>query len=150
MDREGLFHCEKSDSIYSDIPTIDKLLHKRNKMQQTLLLKALTLLVNIGNIYSKKYRKGYKAAYPHRGCRESIMSKIEIDIKRLKETVVLKNMTLEGLAGELGMSRTTLYRKLRRGHAGLTLKEAADIAASLQLTGSQVNVIFGGGYVPRV
>lgn len=107
-------------------------------------------MVNIGNIYSKKYRKEYKAAYPYRGCRESIMSNIEIDIKRLKETVVLKNMTLEGLAGELGMSRTTLYRKLRRGHAGLTLKEAADIAASLQLTGSQVNVIFGGCYVPRV
>ena len=78
------------------------------------------------------------------------MVKREIDIPRLKETVVLKNMTLEGLAYALGMSRSTLYRKLKRGHAGLTLKEASDIAKALDLTSSQMSVIFGGSYVPRV
>ena len=78
------------------------------------------------------------------------MSNTEIDIKKLKETVVLQNKTLSGLAGELGMGRTTLYRKLKRGYAGLTLKGAADIAEHLSLTSSQMSVIFGGRYVPRV
>ncbi|MBR6677019.1 MAG: helix-turn-helix transcriptional regulator [Clostridia bacterium] len=78
------------------------------------------------------------------------MAKREIDITKLKETVVLKNMTLEGLAYNLGMSRSTLYRKLRRGHSGLTLKDVADIAKALDLSSYQMSVIFGGSYVPRV
>jgi len=75
---------------------------------------------------------------------------MDINITRLKETVVSKNTTLEALAYEMGINRSTLYRKLRRGYAGLTLRDAATIASSLELTPAESAVIFGGSYVPRV
>lgn len=75
---------------------------------------------------------------------------MEIDIAVLKQIVIMKNTTFEALAYELGIDRTTLYRKLKRGTSGITLKDAATITESLELSPTEVTRIFGGRYVPRV
>ncbi len=73
--------------------------------------------------------------------------KMEIDIEKLKETVILRNTTLEALAYEMGINRSTLYRKLKRGPSAITLKDAKTISRSLELSPVEANIIFGGGYV---
>lgn len=73
-----------------------------------------------------------------------------IDVNTLKETVIMKNTTLEALAYEMGINRSTLYRKLRRGSSGITLKDADIIAKSLSLSKAESDRIFKGAYVPRV
>jgi len=75
---------------------------------------------------------------------------MEINIERLKETVVSRNTTLEALAYELGINRSTLYRKLRRGQSAITLKDASTISRSLGLSPMEQVSIFGGGYVTRM
>lgn len=75
---------------------------------------------------------------------------MELNIAELKQIVIMKNTTFEALAYELGIDRTTLYRKLKRGTSGITLKDAATITKSLELSPSEANRIFGGKYVPRV
>ena len=75
---------------------------------------------------------------------------MDINIARLKETVIMKNTTMEALAYELGISRTTLYRRLRKGSAGLTLKDAHTISRSLGLSRPEAISIFGGIYAARM
>lgn len=105
-------------------------------MQHSELSKALTKLVNIGNIYSVKNRKD--------------RWKMDINIARLKETVVTRNTTMEALAYELGISRTTLYRRLRKGSAGLSLKDARLISHALSLSRAEEMGIFGGCHGVRM
>ncbi len=76
--------------------------------------------------------------------------KMEIDIEKLKETVVSRNTTLEALAYELGINRSTLYRKLRRGPSAISLLDAKTISKSLRLSPLEADSIFGGGYVSHM
>ena len=73
--------------------------------------------------------------------------RMEINIEKLKQTVIQRNTTLEALAYELGINRSTLYRKLKRGHSAITLKDANTISKSLRLSPNEADSIFGGGYV---
>ena len=73
--------------------------------------------------------------------------KTEIDVATLKDTIIRKNTTLEALAFEMGIARSTLYRKLRKGSAGITLKDATTIASCLELSEGEAVDIFGGSYV---
>lgn len=75
---------------------------------------------------------------------------MDINIEMLKRAIVINNTTLEALAYKLGINRSTLYRKLRKGVAGITLKEAETISRYLHLSRAEAAGIFGGGYVPRV
>ena len=72
----------------------------------------------------------------------------KIDIEMLKETVVTKNTTFEALAYAMGINRSTLYRKLRRGTSGITLRDAEKISNCLALSRAEASRIFGGAYVP--
>ena len=71
---------------------------------------------------------------------------MEIDIVELKKTVVNRNTTFEALAFELGIDRSTLYRKLKRGAAGVTLKDMYTISDCLGLSPTEESTIFGGRY----
>lgn len=73
---------------------------------------------------------------------------MEINIEKLKETVISRNTTLEALAYEMGINRSTLYRKLRKGPSAISLTDAKTISKSLSLSPAEANTIFGGGYVP--
>ncbi len=72
---------------------------------------------------------------------------MDIDILMLKNTVVNRNTTLEALAFELGIDRSTLYRRLKKGSSGITLRDARTISRCLDLSDSEKNVIFGGQHV---
>jgi DNA-binding phage protein len=76
--------------------------------------------------------------------------RMEINIEKLKETVIERNTTLEALAYEMGINRSTLYRKLRRGPAAISLLDAKTISKSLRLSPREADSIFGGGYVSHM
>ena len=65
-----------------------------------------------------------------------------IDVQRLKETVAGRNTTLEAVAMILGIDRSTLYRKLKRGKTGLTVYDAQKIALFLGLSLDESLAIF--------
>ncbi|MBQ2730351.1 MAG: XRE family transcriptional regulator [Clostridia bacterium] len=75
---------------------------------------------------------------------------MEINVSKLKETVVMKNTTMEALAYDMGMARSTLYRKLKRGTSGITLKDVISISRSLSLSDEEAERIFGGSHVTRM
>ena len=65
-----------------------------------------------------------------------------IDVQRLKETVAGRNTTLEAVAMILGIDRSTLYRKLKRGKTGLTVYDAQKISSFLGLSLDESLAIF--------
>lgn len=67
---------------------------------------------------------------------------VGIDTKALKQIIIRKNTTMEGLAYYLGIDRSTLYRKLRDGGSGLTVREARLISSFLELSFEEVLHIF--------
>ena len=71
---------------------------------------------------------------------------MDIDILKLKNTVVERNTTLEALAYEMGIDRSTLYRRLKKGSSGITLKDARTISHCLSLSEHEMHGIFGGHY----
>lgn len=82
--------------------------------------------------------------------RSKVQTKMDIDIARLKETVIIKNTTMEALAYELGINRSTLYRRLKKGSAGITLRDAVIISHALRLSSQEEQGIFGGRNVTRM
>ena len=106
----------------------------------------LTQMVNIGNIMhiNRKEFVLRKSAGLNR------LVKMDIDIARLKRTIITKNTTMEALAYELGINRSTLYRRLRKGSAGITLKDAVTISHALKLSTQEQAGIFGGRNVTRM
>ena len=75
---------------------------------------------------------------------------MDINITKLKETVNNKNTTMEALAYDLGVARSTLYRRLKKGSSGITLKDALTISKSLALSDEEISYIFGGSYGARM
>lgn len=75
---------------------------------------------------------------------------MDINITKLKETVINKNTTMEALAYDLGVARSTLYRRLKKGSSGITLKDALTISKSLALSDEEISYIFGGSYGARM
>lgn len=65
-----------------------------------------------------------------------------IDVQRLKDTVAARNTTLEAVAMILGIDRSTLYRKLKRGKTGLTVYDAQKISSFLELSLDESLAIF--------
>ena len=67
--------------------------------------------------------------------------RMEINIEKLKETVILRNTTLEALAYEMGINRSTLYRKLRRGPAATALNTRTTAAPADVICQKEKNII---------
>lgn len=70
-----------------------------------------------------------------------------VNVNKLKGKIVEKGMTVASLAKILGMDRATLYRKLDNGGAGLTVRDANNIAEALELTYDESMSIFFARYV---
>lgn len=70
-----------------------------------------------------------------------------INMNKLKGKMVEKDVTTEMLAEKLGMSRSTLYRKLSNNGDTLFVKEANIIVDALGLTSEEATSIFFSQFV---
>jgi len=65
-----------------------------------------------------------------------------VNVNMLKGKIVEKGYSVAGVAPAIGMSKITLYRKLKKGGGDLLIKEVAAMSTVLHLTGDEVNKIF--------
>ena len=63
--------------------------------------------------------------------------------EELKRAIIRRNTTLDALSVNLGMHRSTLYRKTKEGIDGLTIGEAKAITRYLGLSERESRRIFG-------
>lgn len=70
-----------------------------------------------------------------------------VNVNRLKGKLVERGLTVTDLARMINVDRTTLYRKLTDGGAGILVREANAIATVLELTESEAMSIFFSQYV---
>ena len=70
-----------------------------------------------------------------------------VNINKLKGKIVEKGFTVEKLAKEMDLDRSTLYRKLSNDGETLLIREANMICKALQLTGEEATAIFFSRYV---
>lgn len=66
----------------------------------------------------------------------------EINIEALKKIVKERGLCFEGLALDVGVDRSTLHRKLKRGLSAITVVEYFLIKQSLKLTPEEEENIF--------
>lgn len=71
---------------------------------------------------------------------------ILINANKLKGKIVERGMTVNDLAGFIGVSPSTLYRKLN-GDIVFTVREASQIGRGLDLSIDELNSIFFADYV---
>lgn len=64
------------------------------------------------------------------------------NMNKLKGKIVENGLTIEDVANQINMDRSTLYRKLNHQGETFTIKEANLIAKTLKLTADEVNAIF--------
>lgn len=66
------------------------------------------------------------------------------NINKLRGLIVEKGFTLDRLAIETGINRSTLYRRLKEGGAEFTLEEIQSIRRVLGMTDEETKAIFFG------
>lgn len=70
-----------------------------------------------------------------------------INALKLRGRIVEKGMTISGLAEEIGMNRSTFYRKLDENNGHFTVHEADLIIKSLHLSSDDATAIFFSQFV---
>jgi transcriptional regulator with XRE-family HTH domain len=70
-----------------------------------------------------------------------------VNVNKLKGKIVENGLTVEKLAEQIGMDRSTLYRKLNNAGETFTIREANLICRVLNLTGTEATAIFFSNYV---
>ncbi len=65
-----------------------------------------------------------------------------VNVKMLKGKMVEKDLTVEKLSDNIGVNKSTLYRKLNAGGDVLTIREVNLIVSALGLTDAEANAIF--------
>lgn len=70
-----------------------------------------------------------------------------VNVNKLKGKIVECGLNVETLAGQIGIDKSTFYRKLTNDGETFTIGEADSIAMALNLTGDEVNAIFFSQYV---
>ena len=65
-----------------------------------------------------------------------------VNVNRLKGKIVEKGMTIETVAKAIGIDTSTLYRKLQNSGEKITIKEADNITAFLELGADEATSIF--------
>lgn len=65
-----------------------------------------------------------------------------INVNKLKGKIVEKGLSVEQLAEQMQINKSTLYRKLASGGELFTIKEANMIAKILELDFKEINDIF--------
>ncbi|MFD1464988.1 XRE family transcriptional regulator [Lapidilactobacillus mulanensis] len=65
-----------------------------------------------------------------------------MNLKRLQDKIVEQNLTQDYIAQELGINKSTLYRKVKRGTNGFTIGEVGQIKSILELSTEETMDIF--------
>ena len=65
-----------------------------------------------------------------------------VDIQKLKGRIVEKSKNVNDVAKEIGIDKSTLYRKIKSNGSSLTIKEVTAIAKCLQLNYDDIKAIF--------
>lgn len=65
-----------------------------------------------------------------------------VNINKLKGKIVERGLTIEGLAGEISVNPSTLYRKMGSGGSNFSIREAELIAKTLELSPEEATAIF--------
>jgi DNA-binding Xre family transcriptional regulator len=70
-----------------------------------------------------------------------------VNINKLRGKIVEQGVTIEKLAQEIGIDRSTLYRKMNGQGETFTIREANLICKTLNLNGQEATAIFFSQYV---
>ncbi len=70
-----------------------------------------------------------------------------IDINKFKAIIIEKHSSIDDIALELGINKSTIYRKLQNNGDNFTIKEVGLISSLLHLTISEIINIFFANYV---
>lgn len=70
-----------------------------------------------------------------------------VNVNKLRGKIVEKGMNVDKLSKEIGIDKSTLYRKLGNDGDTLTVREANQICEILELTGDEAMAIFFKNYV---
>lgn len=70
-----------------------------------------------------------------------------VNINKLKGRIVEKQLTIEKLAGKIGLDRSTLYRKISNDGETLSIREANLICKELGISGREATEIFFSQHV---
>lgn len=65
-----------------------------------------------------------------------------INVNKLKGKIIESGFTVTTLAEKIGISKATLYRKLKQSGDNLSIKEANNIVTELKLTENEIMLIF--------
>lgn len=65
-----------------------------------------------------------------------------VNINKLKGKIVENGLSIEKLADNIGIDRSTLYRKINNNGETFTIKEADLIVNTLNLTAEEAKAIF--------
>ncbi len=65
-----------------------------------------------------------------------------VNINKLKGKIVERGLSIPELAGIIGISKATFYRKIKAGGHNITIGEADLIAGALNLNQEELNTIF--------
>lgn len=69
-----------------------------------------------------------------------------VNIRKLRATMVEKDVSVKTLADAIGVDQATMYRRFNAGDT-FSIKEASTIAKILDLNSDELNNIFFGDYV---
>ena len=65
-----------------------------------------------------------------------------VNTELLKKTIWDKGMTIDGVATDIGIDPSTLFRKLQNGGSNFTVAQVSAIGNKLHLSKDEVNNIF--------
>ena len=67
---------------------------------------------------------------------------MQVNIQKLKGKMAENDMNVEQLANEIGINRTTFYRKLNSGGGQFTVSELQGIVSALKMSSDEALTIF--------
>lgn len=71
-----------------------------------------------------------------------------VQVNKLRAKLVERGLTVEEVAGRLGVNRSTLYRKMKdRSGNSFTVRDVQKLSNILNLTAAEIDDIFFGGDV---
>lgn len=65
-----------------------------------------------------------------------------VNTDKLKQTIKDKGMTIDGIATDIGVDPSTLFRKFQNGGGNFTVAQVSAIGNKLNLSKEEVNTIF--------
>lgn len=65
-----------------------------------------------------------------------------VSVEKLKATIEAHNLTVQEVADNIGIDRSTFYRKLSRNDSSFTVEQAKNISTLLRLTAAEFQAIF--------